>query len=358
VSPSLVFARPSKIETPPEMALGALGSVIEGVEPWEFGGVSGQTIFTRHFVIRTTERLPAIRERLPLLLETALGHYRSAITTLPAPPGRMETFVMDSRAQWRALVLEQLGPAAGPALNITRGGLTARGKALLFDIGSGDTLSVAAHEGWHQYTQSTFAQIPPVWMEEGMAVLMEGHRWVGPPARPVFGPWANMARYDRLVRAVRAGELMSLEQVLGSTPGGMIGMASPDGAGGDARGAGAVSAPINPQTPIVWYSQVWALMLWINEGEGGRYRTGLVAALEDARLGRLGPGVVARLNLGDDGTTRHPIGQGAGVLVFRAYVEPDLSRAEASYRQFLLRLTSNGVRSAVARGVSPLAEGH
>jgi hypothetical protein len=45
------------------------------------------------------------------------------------------------------------------------------------------------------------------------------------------------------------------------------------------------------------------------------------------------------------------------VLVFRAYIEADLARAEASYREFLLRLTSNGVRSAVARGVSPLGEG-
>jgi hypothetical protein len=70
-----------------------------------------------------------------------------------------------------------MGSDAEVYLKIQRGGFAASGRAILYDIGPRDTFAIAAHEGWHQYTQKSFRAPLTVSFEEGLATYMEGFRW-------------------------------------------------------------------------------------------------------------------------------------------------------------------------------------
>jgi hypothetical protein len=111
------------------------------------------------------------------------------------------------------------GDQAETYLRIPRGGFALRGKGVYYDIGPRDTLSIAAHEGWHQYTQATFRHPLPLWLEEGIAAYFEGFRWDRTDRTlPVFLPWSNPQRFDTLREAVAADTLMPLRELLVSRP--------------------------------------------------------------------------------------------------------------------------------------------
>ncbi|MBX3407982.1 MAG: DUF1570 domain-containing protein [Phycisphaeraceae bacterium] len=315
----------------------------ESVEPWTFDNDTGAILRTAHFRVYTTQLDPILTQRLPGFLEGALRHYRGAIPNaagappLPPPPMKLDTFIMRNRAQWERLTKQLLAERAGPYLKIPRGGFAYGGRALLFDIGTHDTMAILAHEGWHQYVQRTFAQPIPIWLDEGLAAYMEGHRWGAPDARtgsaPVFLPWANTERFDALRDAESRGELLPLSRLLESAPGNLI------GPGGDAREA------------LTYYAQVWALAHFLVEGEGGKYRHELAALLSDAAEGR----VTRRLGavFGPEGTRILSLRQGPGV--FLAYFNRDLAAAEREYLDFVNAVVRPGSRGPIVEGRSPLA---
>lgn len=309
------------------------GGSIRHVQPWSFDGESGQAVTTDHFQIYITEKNPMIAQRLPGFLEAALDHYTHALGTLPTPRDRMETFVMGSRAQWKRLVLTMLGnKGQAAASSIQRGGMTFGGRAYLFDIGSADTLSLAAHEGWHQYTQRTFAEPLPVWLEEGIATYMEGHRWTGPSV--TFSGWSNVERFDQLRMVVATRNVIALADLLTSSPNQLV----EHGAAGDA---------------LTYYAQVWGLVHFLREGEGGRYRAGLQRLLSDASSGRMSQTVSIELRSQGLPAPR-ALGQRVGSQVFQAYFGADVARIDAEYRAFIARATETGARQEVVAGVSPL----
>jgi len=299
--------------------------------PWTFESASGRQFTTTHFNIFTTEQGDAIVSRLPTFVESAIAHYTSAITALPEPAGRMNTYVMDTRAQWVRLTLLTFGEQGQRLIQIPRGGFAARGQAFLFDIGSGDTLLIAAHEGWHQYTQSTFRERLPIWAEEGIATFMEGHRWTGREVR--FQPWFNVERFDHLRDAHAAGELLTLEELLTYTTDGLL-----------------VSADTRA---ITWYAQVWSLVHFLREGEGGKYRGAFARMLTDAAEGKLGQVVVAGVARRPDTRPALLAGQ-TGPAVFRAYFEPDLNKAQREYTAFVSKIVGSGARQNIVSGKSPL----
>ena len=94
---------------------------------WPDGGEQGFEFRTFHHRVLTNVRNPVIRDRLPVFLEDALLHYRSAFDRsrlLPEPAERMTSYVMGDRAGWARVTREQL-PAnrARRYLQIERGGL-------------------------------------------------------------------------------------------------------------------------------------------------------------------------------------------------------------------------------------------
>ena len=306
--------------------------VTEGVlerEPWTFGDATGEVIRTRHYRVYTTETNSVLVERLASFAEHALAHYRSAIVTLPEPRQRLDTYLMDSRAHYERITRRLLPDQADTILRIMRGGYATRGVGVYFDIGLYDTLAIAAHEGWHQYVQRTFANPLPVYLDEALATYMEGHSWISGPrvSTPLFRPWGNIERFDQLRDAVNNGRTVSLEQLTNNRPQQLV----------ETVGPGALD----------FYAQVWALAHFLNSPE---HRAGLGLLLQEAANGRM------RLRLADRygrDAALVIIGRRLGSEVLEAYFVEDLEELNRQYQQFMVDLVAVGSREAIAAGRSP-----
>ncbi len=323
--------QPSGSEGTPSAAV-FRGSEVRSLEPWSFNGVPGKIITTDHFTIYTTETSNAITDRVPKFLEVAMRQYITAFgpgAALQPPPGKLESFVMGNRQQWKEITLAMLGKQGAEMLNITAGGFAVGGRAFLFDIGIASTFFVAAHEGWHQYTQRTFAEPMPVFLEEGVATYMEGHRWDG--AEVQFLPWANLERFEQLRTASQGGRLMSIRDLIETTPRRLI--QEP----GDAA--------------VTYYAQLWCLLHFLNEGDGGAYRPALQRLLRDAQAGQLSQTVAAQLTMNERGGM---LARRQGNAVFRAYFDRDIDGFDKRYQAFVQQIVRTGARDWITQGRSPL----
>lgn len=312
--------------------LSPTSSPVESVEPWDFDGTPGKVIRTNSYRLFTTEANPELLAALPDFLERTLTAYTGALGPLPHPALKLDTYLMANRDQWSQLTLEVMGESAEPYLKIQRGGFSSGGRAILFTIGARDTLAIAAHEGWHQYTQRTFRQELPVWLEEGIAVFMEGS--VPDPANPgvpAFAPWANAERYGQLVAAAGGWQLLSLERLLDMHPHALV------TSGTDAA--------------LMFYAQVWALVHFLNEGEGGKYRVALSKALADAAAGRLRETIDK--TLGRD-SSRLLASERRGPELFRTYFNMDLTAAAREYDAFVSAIVLHGSKDKMMSGHSPV----
>lgn len=310
--PAACSSAPEHASEPAAAVLSASG-VAE--EPWSFHGRPGRVIRTTWYRVFTTDTDPAVADRLPLFLEQALEHYTTALCPLPHPPLKLDTFLMATRDEWSSLTRQFMGDQAGRFLAIPRGGFAAGGRALLWNIGPRDTLAIAAHEGWHQYTQRTFKEGLPIWLEEGIACYMEGHiPDRDDPSRVEFSPWANSERYWQLRTARYRGRLIPLRELLETSPQDLI-----EG---------------SPERTLTYYAQVWALVHFLRDGQDGRRREALARLIADAAAGRLREQVENRLDIKLDG--RDDLRRGS--KVFEAYFTNDLDAAQAEYEEYIRRL--------------------
>jgi hypothetical protein len=275
---------------------------------------------TTHYRLFTTLPPSILIDRLPAFLEDALGEYRLRFGGLPAPTTALDTYVVAGRDQWLRLAARLIGPQAAAFQTIPRGGLTAGGRAMLYDIGARDTFALAAHEGWHQFSQATFAQALPTWLEEGVATTFEGFVWdTNAPGRALFRPWANLERFDQLRLAAAWGRLLPLEQLLEAGP--------------------AELAALGTDAPLDYYAQIWALTMFLREGEGGRYSPGLRRWTADAARGTV---------------PRRAPGRSDVESLFAVYFGADISAVDVQFGHFVQRVVRAGTRDQITRGESPL----
>lgn len=324
--------------SPGSLGVAETGAPVEAsapmtVEAWSFQGEAGSRIRTRSYRLHTTGRESIHASRLPVFLEASLDHATRALGPLPRPEGVMDTYVMGTRAQWELLTRQLMGAQAHVYLRIPRGGFAAGGRSVLYDIGPHDTLAIAAHEGWHQYTQTVFRQTMPIWLEEGIAAYMEGYQWMPGGAAPVFLPWANVERFDQLRAAAAEGRLMSLAHLLDARPQTLLHSSSED--------------------TLTYYAQVWALVHFLREGEGGAHGGALSELVQDAAGGRLYRRVAARFGREHAVTAARSL---TGPLVFRAYFGDDVEAAGERYAAFVREVVRPGSRDRIVAGRSPLGE--
>lgn len=304
-------------------------------EPWTFESVPGRAMRTASYRVFTTLPRGSIADQMPTFLEQAVMNYRTAIVLLPGPAVAMDTYLLSNRPQWQRLTKTLLGDAANAYLHIQRGGVAVGGRAMLYEIGPRDTFVIAAHEGWHQYTQRVMKDALPVWLDEGVATYMEGFRWSAQwPGEADFSGWANLERYDTLRMASQANVLMSLEQIVNLGPGDLV-QAGPDAA-------------------LVAYAQMWALIHFLREGDEGEHAAGLRAMLSDAAAGKMSARV--RREVGARAAEQFAARR-AGADVLRVYVGKSAAAMEESYRAAIERIVELGGRDAIVAGKSPLAAG-
>ena len=306
-------------------------------EPWipaVGSGPSGSLITTPHYQLYSTLEDGWLLEKMPAYLESSLEHYRTAIIDLPLPETMMETYILGEREQWQAFTRELLPGEAGLYLSLGKGGFTTKGRAVLYDIGRWDTLCITAHEGWHQYCQNTFKETLPAWMDEGIATYMEGCRFERSYEIPRFLPWRNFERFNELRTCYRRQKFIPIYDLLTRSPEYFLQQGRND--------------------LLAYYAQVWALMHFFMEGEGGRYRPMLEAALRDAYNGELGRTLLESPRLGSI-TQRRRAAKGArGLAVAVVYFNPDLDELQVQFDAFLKQVVARGSGNAIARGRSPL----
>ncbi len=311
--------------------LASAGEEDTGVETWEFAGIPGTITRTPNYRIHTTAESNEMALRFPDFVEAALQHYRTVIVELPAPERRLDSFVFANRQQWIAFTEQLMGDRSSQYEQIRRGGYSTGGRAVFWDIGLFDTMAIAAHEGWHQYTQRTFKDSLPVWLEEGLGTFMEGHRWRG--RTPEFLPWSNPERFDQLRRAYYRDQLTPLSELLKSRPEDMLGGRNTD--------------------VLNYYSQVWALVHFLNEGEKGKYNERLQTMLLDASRGQVRQRVSAtvrkRARAGE-----HGVSEDGSTALFDVYFNDDLAAADREYRSFVGMIVASGARQRMLQGRSPI----
>jgi len=309
-------------------------SPVTSTREWSWRGVNGIQVDTHHWSIRSSLRSASFTGSLPAFYEAALRNYRTGLVPLPAPPKRLETCVFGTRDEWARYTEHRLGSDAGPYLGMGRGGFTSGGEAVLYDIGPRDTLSIAAHEGWHQYSQTTFRSALPVWLEEGIACFMEGFRQPLGSPEPAFLPWRNTERYAELRSSARKGRLSELRAVLEGSPQSFL--------------------AVSRDAQLSYYAQVWALVHFLRDGEGGRYRPGLERMLDDAVRGTIGDRIRACDALDARGK-RLAAGAKTGLWLVTVYLDPDFDSFERAYDRFVGALLESNGWDRIMRGECPIA---
>jgi hypothetical protein len=311
---------------------------IESTEPWSYNSTEGRLVRTAHYRLFTTQADTVLNARIPAFLESALAAYRTQLTTqpLPEPDLKLDTYILRSRNDWALLTRQMTGDQADLFLRIQRGGFAFGGKALLFDIGSHDTVAIVAHEGWHQYTQRSFKRPLPVWLEEGIATYHEGHRFDG-RGNPEFLPWLNPERFDQLRKAAAGGRIKSLPALLDSAPQNLL-----------------VGGTSSSTEALDYYAQVWALTLFLAEGgadQSHKYRIPLNTLLADAASGEMDKQLIRTFGKPD---AFRLLMSRRGPGVFIAYFG-DLTQAADEYDRFIKRLVHPGFRGPIIAGQSPFA---
>lgn len=320
-SPPAVEATPGAVRPEPAI-LPAMPQPT--IEPWVFGGAQGSIVRLPGLSIHVVVRDRWLADTLPRFAWQSMQHYRTALGALPEPRRPIDTYIFGKRSQWEQYTREALRDSAELYLGMGRGGYTIEGRAVLYDIGPVDTLFIVAHEGWHQYTQSTFVEQLPPWMEEGLATFMEGHRMRNERTTIEFLPWRNLERFSELRSVVREGRMVSLGQLVSGTPQSFL---------GDGR-----------DSLLSYYAQVWALMHFLNEGEGGRYRAAFRQLIDDAANGRMADrmGLVRRSRLMP------------GRLVLSQYFKVDERELDRQYQAFVKQVVASGAGDAIWLGENPI----
>ena len=338
-SPSVASATDSRPARSPDLAeLRTPEAFAFVVSPWrgeEFGGnLDGSIIATPNYRLHSTLRDDSLERILPRYMEAAFDHYRTAIVELPLPPEPLKTYIFGSRSEWNRFTEFKLPPReAQSMLQLRRGAYTADSEVVLHDLGRTDTLFLTAHEGWHQYTQSVFRESLPIWLEEGIATYMEGHRFDSEAGVATFMPWRNLERYGELRARARRGGLIPLEELVDRSPQSFLENGS--------------------NRLLTYYAQVWALTQFLVHGENGRYRAGLERLLVDAVDGRVSSRIASVA--GRQG--RRAMGPGLGRVVISVYFTPDFELFKEQYEAFLSVLMQRGTGTAIWRGRNPFEAG-
>ena len=288
-------------------------------EKWSFEGKPATKVVTPHYLIYTTVEDPEIVASVGQLMEGALSQYRRLVPSVPVTDRPMECFLFQSRHQWAAFTKGKTGADAAIYLQINRGGYTVGDWYVAYFIGDVGTLSVAAHEGFHQYVARHFESRLPPFLEEGLACMFEEVRW-GEGRRASGGPlprWnfaRNGSRVHGLRNAVEGARLFSLPELASMHAGQVVDQ--------------------SPERIEAFYAQSWAFAKFLWDAEGGRHRPALRRILTDAANGNLYPGDNSRKH---DGGLWDP--ESARPLL-EHYLGSSLETIDGAFQRYAKRLAA------------------
>jgi hypothetical protein len=280
-------------------------------EPWTYGTDQGVLVHTDHYDIYTTISDPDVRRRIADVMEGALGEYQRIAPGVPLSPRPMQCFVFGNRQEWTEFTVRHTGGAAAIYLSIGRGGYTVGDWYAGYYLGStAATVSLAAHEGWHQFASRNFKGRLPPFLEEGIATMFEDLRWEND--LPQWNLTLNRSRLQSLRDAVEGNYVFSLSEL-------------------SQKHAGNVVAGSSNKTQA-FYGQSWAFAAFLWGAEDAKYRPALRRLLSDVA----------------DGTVYDPTGahqnsqlpwNPAGVKpMLEHYLGMNLDQIDAEYQKYIRKV--------------------
>jgi len=276
-------------------------------EAWSFGPWQGQKLITPHYEVYTTVNDPVLVETFPALLERCYEYYQELVPPAREPAEPMKVYLMATRNQWAALTRQLTGPRAAVFLKIRNGGFSDGGVSVIQYVTHAVTFPLLAHEGFHQYLHSCVDPAVPAWLNEGLAVVCEGQRWTGSGLKS-FDPWYNPIRRNQLAEALARERLLPLEELLSTHAGNIVD---------------------EPSTKVAtYYAQVWGLMLFLREGQNGKYAEGFARLRQSLR----DPELTGRLRAEQIWSSP---GVSPGRALFQSFISEDLETFERQYVSFL-----------------------
>lgn len=274
----------------------------------------GIRLRTTHFDLRITATDEILREYLGAFMETAFCEYEQMAPPARTLDKRLVIYLFDTRNEWADFTRQRFPHQASTYLHILSGGYTdyASATAVAFDLKRDHTLALLAHEGMHQYFSRCFPRPIAPWLNEGLACQWEAFDLDGP--YPIFNPRMNFSRRNHLREALAEdGALIPLRQLLRMDAG---------------------MAVREIETSVrTYYAQVWSMVLYLREGDDGKYTERLQLLLHDL-------GSDASLEKMRAYREAHPEAarDSAGELLFKTYITDDLDTFAFEYREFARRL--------------------
>jgi len=287
-------------------------------KPWQTPYSRGEELRSPTYRIFITTRRPELRHYLPGFMEAVNKHYLQLTALPPLPKTKLlELYVLGTRKEWMALTRHRFGGRNRTASQIGAGGYCVDGVCVLWDIRVKPTLSVAAHEGLHQFFFYRLKDPLPMWVEEGLCVLAEGFELYDGTVR--FTPGDNASRFNALRQGIIQDHWLDLETLLP--------MHSTD----------AISD--YTEKSVAFYGQLWSLILYIRQQP--EYLAGLHRLLNDAMAGRIQ--AASGLSAGEfQRLRRRPLEytHSVSLPLFRHYITDDLETFEKDWLRFSEKLTA------------------
>jgi len=285
-------------------------------EPWHTPYASGSVLRTAHYDIYTTVADRMILKYLPGFMEAAYQRYVELTGFGDLPGGRkMSIYMLGTRKEWQELTRSVVRHNVEAYLEIQAGGYCYRGIGVFWHMGGTGTLSVAAHEGLHQFLHFHLRNHLPVWLEEGLCTTAEGFAISGDCV--TFTPARNVGRFNNLRAAILQDRWLKLRRLL------------------EMNAAEAIVQ--HEGAALGYYGQLWALALYLRSKP--EYRAGVSRLLADARAGRLHRAIKVPPHALPELQLRGAIyNRTVSLPLFKYYVTGELESFERGYRQFAMKL--------------------
>ncbi|MBI1826956.1 MAG: DUF1570 domain-containing protein [Planctomycetes bacterium] len=284
-------------------------------ESWSEDGLAGRRITTEHFDFFSTILDSEFERNVPPLMESAYLAYANLAPPAHAPSRPMPVFLFHTRTEWNIYARAHYPVRYETYARIHVGGFSEGDTAVIYYFGRNTTLAALLHEGWHQYVASCLASEPPAWLNEGLACYFESGE-----ARTNNGlvfPERSTLRVNGLRLAIYNKRMLTLREVLSIN-------------------AGDVLLQNDSSLTKSYYGQVWALVAFLREGLGGRYRADFQTLLTDLSTDAYHVRESAtRLSEGEASTTS------PAVAAFEQYFHASVDAMDSQYQEFLRTLTTS-----------------
>jgi hypothetical protein len=287
---------------------------LESIDTWHGKYGPGLRFTTAHYEIYSTLLEPLMLRQVPGFMESAYHAYNRLMPEPIETTGKLRIFLFADRRQWEDFTKTFAGERAELFYKIKAGAYYLNGACVTYNIGTRRTLSALGHEGWHQFNNRHFRFCLPSWVDEGIAMLFETSQYED--GRFYFEPNRNTYRLEGLKETLISSQQIPLSELVAMNPGEVLAIDQ----------AEAVRA---------FYSQAYALIRFLQEGDDGRLADKFRRLMVDGLTGNWPLSRASRKVAADRNVLRTvEWNRIVGPQLFRQYISSDIDRLETEYLAF------------------------